>query len=157
MTDDELREAVEILERDGYWGENENVKAFDSLLSFVQQYLSIKGFPEEKWMSIGATSLNSEKERQNYANGFNEALRLCKLAKMKEKNKVSKEEIDKILDICFPNAEEEADDYELRGDNGDYVPLEKEKFLMKDFGIGLLEDLQEKLANALLEMINGKE
>lgn len=38
----EIKEAIKILKRDGYWGENENVKAFDIVLSFLSKLQDAK-------------------------------------------------------------------------------------------------------------------
>lgn len=41
MTDKiKLREAVKLLKKDGYWGGNKNVEAFDLVLSTIDRYIS---------------------------------------------------------------------------------------------------------------------
>ena len=50
IPNEKIKKAIEVLKRDGYWGENENVKAFDLLLDTAQSYLELKA----KLESVGS-------------------------------------------------------------------------------------------------------
>jgi hypothetical protein len=69
MTDEQIREAVEFYEK---WGIEDEV--MKPIFELAQDYLSLKGWPEEKKIMVS---------KYYEARGFNEALRLCKLAVMK--------------------------------------------------------------------------
>ena len=49
----------------------------------------------------------------------------------------------------LPSITEEVNEYELRGDNGDYTPNEHERFLMEDFGHGFMEMVVDKIHDKL--------
>ena len=42
-------------------------------------------------------------------------------------------------------------DYELRGDDGDYSPTENERFLIVDYMTGFLEEFQDRLSDKILK------
>jgi hypothetical protein len=71
-----------------------DARIFSDIIDILQSYLSAE-MPEEKTIGAGATSLNSEIQRQNYVDGFNEALRLCRLSSLKDKARV--EELEEAL------------------------------------------------------------
>lgn len=78
MTNDEIREAVQKWNKST---ELHNVNWIHTLGEFAEGYLKVKGWPEEKIIY----------DSYSWKAVFNETLRLCKLAAMKEKNKVSRE------------------------------------------------------------------
>ncbi len=91
MNTKEIEEAVDILKRDGYWGENKNVKAFDLLLSVAQEYLAIKELPKEECLldkpKVICSNIDEAVDygyEKGHKDGFNQALHLCKLAMMKK-------------------------------------------------------------------------
>lgn len=57
------------------------------------------------------------------------------------------------------NAHEEAQEYEWRGDEGDYTPNERERLLLEDFGNGLegrlTEIIEQALSSAIAERDEG--
>lgn len=59
----------------------------------------------------------------------------------------------KKLRALLSNPKEYVEDYELRGDNGDYTPNKNEQFLMKDCLIGY----EEECFNALKDKVILKE
>lgn len=62
--------------------------------------------------------------------------------------------LDKVLNEKYPDIHEEVEEYEMRGDDGDYTPNENERFLMEDFTIGIMENFTKDLATALVTAIN---
>lgn len=90
-SDNEIRKVIEILKRDGYWGENKNVKAFDLLLSLAELYLqAAEGMPEER----KADFRSDDNYEIAFRNGFNEARSLCIAAFAR---KIDKKKIDSII------------------------------------------------------------
>jgi hypothetical protein len=43
------------------------------------------------------------------------------------------------------DVEDAVDSYELRADNGDYTPNARERFMMKDFLLGVLDEVEQAL------------
>jgi len=94
MTDKEIREAVENLERteqSGLWGQR--WEALSVAISLLKEYLSIEGFPE-KLEPLENTAEVFTPDDVDFNNACNEVLRKCKLATMK---KFSVERIKNIL------------------------------------------------------------
>lgn len=83
MTDESIKEAVELLKKDGYWGENKNVKAFDVLLDLAEQYLKLAGkMPEKQTYSPSCDDEDYDEVDRAYIQGFNQARQSCILAFM---------------------------------------------------------------------------
>ena len=82
MTDEELREAVKLIQgfaRAANPPDCECSEAMELLVNLAQSYLSAsKEFPEEKIISISNSA-------EDYDTGYNEARHLCILAHMKQK------------------------------------------------------------------------
>lgn len=83
MTNDELREAIIAVKNILTWiAGDANAKHYQALVSLIEQYLALEDWPEEKITYEGVWG-----EEESYKAGFNEALRLCKLAVLRDKNK----------------------------------------------------------------------
>jgi len=113
MKDQEIREAVEniegYLEYDSYLGEYEK-NALPTLLALAQEYLSIKGMPEEKPREIDSIQSEDFLPYEYH----NRCLKQCKLALMKM---MSREKLFPILTNMLSDIEirkcEEDKDYKL--------------------------------------------
>lgn len=82
----------------------ERVKFVDKIISFISQYLNLEGWPKERIKEY----INLERaDNPSYISGeeWNEAIRLCRLAALKERNKVGRKEIFQTLrkqDVYLP-------------------------------------------------------
>ena len=70
--------------------------------------------------------------------------------------RLNKEKIKKVSWKAIPDVHEEVNEYELRADNGDYSPNEHERMLMEDFTHGLVEEIVDKVTQALVDYWKGK-
>lgn len=86
MTKQEIKEAVQELENClNKYGAIPTLSKLKPLLTLAEEYLALKGWPEE--LVIPKTEWETmDKSQRRYVQGRNEALRLCKLASMKNLN-----------------------------------------------------------------------
>ena len=82
----------------------------------------------------------------NWTLGRNQTIDQCTAYHNQEIAALKARVKDAILNF---DTEDFVDEYELRGDNGDYTPNERERFLIIDCGIGLLEAQADKIKKAM--------
>lgn len=150
MTSDEINEAI------GYISgmikhpahnklSEEAIGYLKSIISLAEEYLKVEGWPKEKEKRV------TDRDYPNIkAEGFNEALRLCKFAAMKEKNKVSRKMIVSIIEDYFKGVEVET--------------AKRQKAEINAKGLwgancvsNTFNEIADGISTALLELINGKE
>jgi hypothetical protein len=138
IKESEVREAVEYF-KDG--SVSDHIK---NLLILAEAWLARK-MPEKK--SEHGSAVDAYGDR---AKGWNACLYSCRLSSL-----VSEEEIKKLAWEKCPDIYEWIEDYELRGDEGDYTPSRQEKLLMEDMAHGLSEEIIDNVAHAIAEYVNG--